>query len=211
MIVENNNKEQQSVELFKNILQAEYSKGTMGPNELSQLIDLESITAMRKKTEELMTKREKLAMQQQSSLIEEQKAADMEVAEYQNQLTMQAQEHANLIAEKQMEIAGFIAQSKAQIDQQDIMLKQYIEDNKHQRELQKIANEDKVEMSYLSEQSRSATVQQKLTALQIKLDALFNSIKLGIDTKGLELGHKEKMAKVATDDKKATAMAKKIQ
>lgn len=209
LIVENNNKEQQSVELFKNILQAEYSKGTMGPNELSQLIDLESITAMRKKTEELMTKREKLAMQQQSSLIEEQKAADMEVAEYQNQLTMQAQEHANLIAEKQMEIAGFIAQSKAQIDQQDIMLKQYIEDNKHQRELQKIANEDKVEMSYLSEQSRSATVQQKLTALQIKLDALFNSIKLGIDTKGLELGHKEKMAKVATDDKKATAMAKK--
>ena len=108
-----------------------------------------------------------------------------------------------------MEIASFIAQSKAQVDQQNVLMKQYIEDKKHEREMVKISNEDKVEMSYLQEQSRSATVQQKLSALQIQLDAMFNTLKYGLDKKGLEFGHVENVKKLNVEDKKATAMEKK--
>ena len=75
--------------------------------------------------------------------------------------------------------------------------------------MQKIANEDKVEMSYLAEQSRSSNVQQKLSALQIKLDAMFNAMKLGVDSKQIELGHKENVKKLNTESKKVDAMNKK--
>ena len=148
-------------------------------------------------------------MKNQQALLDQQKENDKEIKQYEHELKMQAQEHANFIAEKQLEIASFIAQSKAQVDQQDILMKQYIEDKKHEREIQKIANEDKVEMSYLAEQSKSSNVQQKLSALQIKLDAMFNAIKLGVDSKQIELGHKENVKKLDTESKKVDAMNKK--
>ena len=151
---------------------------------------------MKKKTEHIINRNQELAIQNQSQTIEQQKESQKEIEQFKVELQMQAQQHANLIAEKQLEIASFIAQSKAQVDQQNILMQQYIEDKKHEREMAKIANEDKVEMSYLQEQSRSATVQQKLSALQIQLDALFNSVKLGINNKSLDMSHKENIKKL---------------
>lgn len=209
LTVENNNREQQNIELYKQILQSEYSKGTIDANDLSELIDIESLIEMRKKTEAIIKKKNDIAMKNQQALLDQQKENDKEIKQYEHELKMQAQEHANFIAEKQLEIASFIAQSKAQVDQQDILMKQYIEDKKHEREIQKIANEDKVEMSYLAEQSKSSNVQQKLSALQIKLDAMFNAIKLGVDSKQIELGHKENVKKLDTESKKVDAMNKK--
>jgi hypothetical protein len=209
LVVENSNKEQQNLEMFKQILQAEYSRGSINANDLAELIPIESITEMKKKTDHIMKKNQELAMQNQSQAIQEQKESQKEIEQFKVQLQIQAQEHANLIAEKQMEIASFIAQSKAQVDQQNVLMKQYIEDKKHEREMIKISNEDKVEMSYLQEQSRSATVQQKLSALQIQLDAMFNTLKYGLDKKGLEFGHVENVKKLNVEDKKATAMEKK--
>ena len=209
LVVENSNKEQQNIEMFKQILQAEYAKGTINANDLAELIPIESITEMRKKTELIMKRNQELAMQNQSQAIQEQKESQKEIEQFKIELQMQAQQHANLIAEKQLEISSFIAQSKAQVDQQNILMQQYIADKQHEREIAKIANEDKVEMSYLAEQSRSTSVQQKLSALQIQLDAMFNALKLGLEKKGLDLGHIENIKKLDVEDQKVKAMKNK--
>lgn len=207
--VYNSTKEQGNLEMMKSILQNEYAKGALDAHDLSVLIDIDSITEMRKKTEQIIKRKNELMQQQQSSLIEQQKESAKEVEQFKADLEMQAQQHSNLIAEKQLEIAAFLAQAKAQVDEQNVLLKQHIENMKHERELAKIANEDKVEMSYLAEQSKSTNIQQRLTAMQMRLDALFNAFKLGLDNKALDNDLNVKTKKIAAESKKAEAMPKK--
>ena len=195
--------------MMKSILQNEYAKGALDAHDLSVLIDIDSITEMRKKTEQIIKRKNELMQQQQSSLIEQQKESAKELEQFKVDLEMQAQQHNNLIAEKQLEIAAFLAQAKAQVDEQNVLLKQHIENLKHERELAKIANEDKVEMSYLAEQSNSTNIQQRLTAMQMRLDALFNAFKLGLDNKALDNDLNVKTKKIAAESKKAEAMPKK--
>lgn len=209
LVVANSNKEQLNLEMFKQILQAEYSKGSISANDLAELIPIESITEMKKKTEYIVKRNQELAMQNHNQALQEQKEAQKEIEQFKAELQMQAQQHANIIAEKQLEIASFIAQSKAETEQQNILMQQYIEDNKHKREMLKIANEDKVEMSYLQEQSRSSTVQQRLSALQIQLDAMFNALKYGLEKKGLDLENMRGLKKINSTENKVPAMPKK--
>jgi len=64
-------------------------------------------------------------------------------------------------------------------------------------------------MSYLAEQSKSTNIQQRLTAMQMRLDALFNAFKLGLDNKALDNDLNVKTKKIAAESKKAEAMPKK--
>jgi hypothetical protein len=134
--------------------------------------------------------------------IEANKQAQMELKQFEHDLIEQANEHGKFIAEKQLEISAFLAQLQAEKEQKELELKMYIEDNKHNRELMKIESEEKVEMAYLEEQAKSTSLQQQLDALRTKYDILFESIRLQLQKKGLdinlELGRKINKSTSAT-------------
>jgi len=202
LIVENNNKEMQDLEFFKQVIQSEYGRGSINAHDLAELSSIDSVKEMQKKTKDIIERNQKIAQQSQMQAIEANKQAQMELKQFEHDLIEQANEHGKFIAEKQLEISAFLAQLQAEKEQKELELKMYIEDNKHNRELMKIESEEKVEMAYLEEQAKSTSLQQQLDALRTKYDILFESIRLQLQKKGLdinlELGRKINKSTSAT-------------
>ena len=205
----NSNKEQSDIEFFKQLLQGGYQKGLINEYEISTLISIDSLKEMQKKTEEIIIARQKQMQQNQMEQIQQAGESQKDVLKFQNDLLMQAEQHKNLIEEKKVEIASFLAQLKAQTDQQNLLLKQYIEDKKHERELKAIDNESNVEAAYLVEQSKSTSVKQELEAIRTKFDMWLQTIQLQLQAKDVDNKHIESVEKIGVENKKVSAMKKR--
>jgi hypothetical protein len=147
--------------------------------------------------------------QNQMEQIQQAGESQKDVLKFQNDLLMQAEQHKNLIEEKKVEIASFLAQLKAQTDQQNLLLKQYTEDKKHERELMAIDNESNVEAAYLVEQSKSTSVKQELEAIRTKFDMWLQTIQLQLQAKDVDNKHVEGLEKIGVENKKVSAMKKR--
>lgn len=206
LFVENTAEEQRALQNMKEILKSEYSKGSIGAVELSELLDIRSVKEMQKKAQYLTDKAQKLAQQNQSDLIEQNKEAQKEIEQFKADLKMQADQHANYIEEQKTGIAEFIAKTNAQLEAMRIELETKKAEDLHEREVQKIENEKEVEDKYLEEQSSSTKIDQQLNALKNKYDTIIRLLQVRNDrtanaTKAYEKSRMNRVTKEHISDR----------
>lgn len=178
LIVENSPDEQRNLMYMKEILKQEYAKQTIDAEGLSELLDIRSVKEMQMKTRYLIDKSRKLMQQQQSSYVEQNKKANMEIEQFKADLKKAGDEHKNYIDEQHLQIASFIAQSNAQLEAQRLQLEAMKAQDNKEIENKKIDSEERVEKEYLAEQAKSTQIDQQLNALKNKYDTLISLLQI---------------------------------
>lgn len=201
--IANNTKEEASVNDLKGLALAQQKAGAMPFSDFLNIYNTDTLKELEKKVQYFAEKSEEIAAQRAGALEDNKAKLEQESIKLKGEIDAQIKQSANEIEIYKTKLE----ESKIQIDSQLKQRELDIEEGKNKQDgnlkLLELINEDKSETSLLDENKRSSMVQEKLSALQIQLDAIMN-------TEQLRQSEDDKNKKNAIESKKVTVDKKKL-
>lgn len=139
---------------------------------------------------------------------EAQMAVQTKLKELEAQIKMSEQQYNAQLEQAKMEYEKAFNDQKLAIEAKKVENASSDASMKNNLKLMELLNEQQVETSYLAESKEARMIQNKLEALELKMNALINGVSLELQKKSKELDHKRDLKKIDADIQKAKKQSK---
>ena len=179
IFVRENTKDIENLRELKQLAGIGFQRGQVNIQQMIQLVTSDNIVEVEKKLEYFADKADEIAMMnaQNTNEMETQKAIAVKQFEQEFEKFIKEQEFG--LKDKELQLKQY----EIGLKERDLEMRAQAEMMNAELKLRELDSENAVESAYLQEQGRAARVHEELQALQIKINAMMQSISMEKDLK----------------------------
>ena len=179
IFVRENTKDIENLRELKQLAGIGFQRGQVNIQQMIQLVTSDNIVEVEKKLEYFADKADEIAMMnaQNANEMETQKAIAVKQFEQEFEKFIKEQEFG--LKDKELQLKQY----EIGLKERDLEMRAQAEMMNAELKLRELDSENAVESAYLQEQGRAARVHEELQALQIKINAMMQSISMEKDLK----------------------------